>query len=418
MKKKNSTRIVILGGGFGGAMALKRLHRYIHGRKHVEVMFINRENHFLFTPLLHEVATGSIMPENIVEPLRSITHCCNIRFLEAVVERVDCDKKIVNTSQGEQAFDIALVALGAETNDYGTPGVAEHCFTLKSLSAAVKLKNHVIECLEAASRETDPLQRKRLLAFVVVGGGATGVELSAELSEFVYGSIQRFYSDHYNIEDVSIIVLQKGGELLLPFSPESRTASLGALTKKRVEVRFGEGASAVDERGVHCSSGAMIDSATPIWVAGVRPSALDITGDVPRDQGGRVMVSNTLQLLKYPMVFAIGDIASCQGDGGKPLPQLAQVASRQGPWAADNIVRLLDKKAPKPFKYHSAGNLVSVGRGMAIAELPLVTFRGPFAWILWRTIYLTKLLTWSKRIQVGIDWAIGLFQARDISKWD
>ncbi len=418
MVQKSPTRIVILGGGFGGVMALQRLHRHLHGRNNVEVTLVDRENHFLFTPLLHEVATGSIMPENIVEPLRSIAHCRTIRFLEAAVEHIDCDKKIVSTSHGEQSFDIALVALGAETNDYGTLGVTKYCFTLKSLSAAVKLKNHIIECLESASRETDPAERKRFLTFVIVGGGATGVELAAELSEFVHGSIQRFYSGHHSVEDVRIIVLQKGGELLLPFSPASRTSSLEALRKKGVEVRFGEGASAVDERVVHCSSGVIIDTATPIWVAGVRPSAIDITGDVPRDQSGRIMVGETLQLVNYSSIFAIGDIASCLGDGGKPLPQLAQVASRQGPWVADNIIRILNKKELKPFRYQSAGNLVSVGRWMAIAELPWITFRGPFAWWLWRTIYLTKLLTWSKRIQVGLDWFLGLFQARDISKWE
>lgn len=418
MVKKNSTHIVILGGGFGGVATLKRLHQRLHGQNNIRITLVNRENHFLFTPLLHEVATGSIAPGNIVEPLRAIAHCADVDFYEATVEQIDCTKKQIATSLGVLPYDYAVIALGAETNDYGTPGVAEHCFVLKSLSAAVALKNHIIACLERAAHEDDSMARTQLLTFVVVGGGATGVELSAELSEFVHGGVKQYYRNHNNGKEISIVVVQKAPELLLPFSSASRAASLDALKQKQVEVRFGQTVTAVEVGRVQLSSGEWIKTATPIWVAGVRPSTVRVEGDIARDPSGRIGVTQELQVPRYPSVFAIGDIAACPDEGGKSLPQLAQVADRQGPWAADNIIRLLNNKTPIPFRYRSRGNLVSIGRWMAIAELPLVTFRGRFAWWLWRTIYLSKLLTWSKRIQVAADWSIGLFQARDISRWD
>ncbi len=418
MAKKNPTRIIVLGGGFAGTSALRRLHHKLHNRTDVEILLVSRENHFLFTPLLHEVATGSIAPSNIIEPLRGITQCCMVNFCEAEVQKVDCDARVVATSRGAFSYEYAVIALGAETNDYGTPGVAEFCFTLKSLSAAVRLKNLIIECLESAACEPDQQERQRLLTFVAVGGGATGVELAAELSEFVYGSLERFYGDHRFFGDVKIIVLQKGNELLLPFTPASRAASLKALQRKRVDVRFGVSASSVTADGVHCASGEIISTATPIWVAGVRPSPITLDGDISRDPSGRIVVLETMQLPDYPMVFALGDVAACPGVDGKALPQLAQVADRQGSKAADNIVRLITGQDPLPFRYHHRGSLVSVGHWMAIAELPGIAFRGRFAWLLWRTIYLTKLLTWSKRIQVAVDWIIGLFLPRDISKWE
>lgn len=408
-------RIVILGAGFGGAYAARRLRSQL-GERHARVTLVSRENYFLFTPLLHEVATGGLGATTIVEPLRQILGGdVNIRLGE--VRRVRLADSVVETSSGELAFDVLLIALGAETNFFGIPGAAENCFTLKSLRDAIGLKQRCIDAFEAAAVAPDAVLRRKLLRFAVVGGGPTGVELAAELAEFVRGSLLPMYRAALGGAEPRITLIQQADDLLPQFSPAIRRKALETLAKKGIDVRLKTAVMTVDADGVVLSNGTRVDSMTTVWVAGVRPAPLDFDFHVDRDGSGRFVVDGTLRLVNHGGIFAIGDIAASVPEGGTvPLPPFAQVAVAQADHAVDNVIRLLDRDRLEPFAYRHRGNLVSLGQWMAAAEIGGMSFWGHFTWWLWRTVYLSKFISTRKKFSIALQWTINLVSPRDASR--
>lgn len=409
-------RIAIVGCGFGGAYTYKRLHRTFRKSGNVQCILINPRNYFLFTPLLHEVATGGIAPENIVEPIRESLGCCADDFYLAHVERVNCKKKVITTTLGDIAYDYCVIATGSQTQYFGTPGAEQHTFSLKSLEDAMRLKNHCIRLFERVSKLRDASACQQLLRFVVIGGGPTGVELVSEMSDFFYRTLALLYRGSLCEPSVKIILVQKAHELLPQFPHALRAKSLATLKKKRIDVRLGCSVESVSKDAVVLSNGERLATATPVWVAGVKPALPRIDG-IGDSVGGRLAVNEYLQVRDTQNMFALGDCAAyLPHNASAPLPALAQVATKQAICVADNIVSLIRQRPLKAFEYHSAGTLISLGSWVAAGEIANMTFFGKFAWWFWRTIYLMKLLSFPKKMRVALDWTFDLFLPRDISE--
>ncbi len=412
------TRIVILGAGFGGVYAFKKLHKIFHGNKNIELVIVNASNYFLFTPLLHEVATGGISPENVTEPLRKVLGCCLVDLYLGEVTRVDMKKKRVDTTVGTIAYDYLLMALGSTTEFFDTVGAEENSFTLKNLSDALRLKNHFITTIERASKVTDREERKKMLRITIVGGGPTGVELAAETAELFYNTFGEFYPKEV-IEDVNIVLIQRGKELI-PMFPESvRKRAVKELQKDGIHIRLNTAVHSVTKEGIRTADGEVLYTHTVVWVAGVTPNRVDINGNITKNTRGCIMVSPTMQVAGHPEVCVIGDMAHCPGpDGVDPLPAMAQVAVAQGQKVAENIAAMIRGQKLQSMNYHSKGMLISLGEWMAAGDVRGFHFSGKIAWWVWRTVYLTKLISWQKKLQVAVDWTIDLFSPRDISEFD
>jgi NADH dehydrogenase len=413
-------KIVILGGGFGGVYALKYLHKFFHkcGSKQistrinadVKLVLVNKKNYFLFTPLLHEFTTGSVSLENLVEPIREIIRCCDYEFIHGEVKRIDLEKKIVELDESKLDYDYLVIALGAKTNFYNIPGAEENSFTLKSLDEAIRLRNHFIHMFETASKDKD----EGLLTFVIVGGGATGVELAAEMSDYFYKTFSKFYPKEF-ISRVKIILIEKGNELIPQFSPKLRKIALEVLRKRNIEVILEKGVKEVGKDFIKLDDETIIKTKTVIWTAGVEPNLPEIIGNVGKDSKGRLIVNEYLQVKNYENVFSIGDVC-CYIQNQKPLPQLAQVAVRQAEFVAKNIFNLIKNKPLEKFVYKHQGDLISLGRFFAIGEIKNFTFSGFFTWILWRGVYLSKMISNKDKIKTFVDWLLGFFYPRDITE--
>lgn len=410
MKK---TRILVLGAGFAGTYALKRLHKRLHKRKHVEITVVNDTNYFLFTPLLHEVATGAIKPNNILEPIRKVFTCCHISVRVGNVRAVDTKQKEVLVNEEKIGYDYLIMAMGSETNYFGTAGAAEHCFTLKSLDDALDLKGHYISLMDRAATMSDREARRNLLHTVIIGAGPTGVELAAETAELFFHSFSKYYPQDI-IDDVAITLVQRGSDVLPAFDPYVRRKALETLERNGVDVMLNTAVDAVGPSSVHLSSGNTITTHTAIWVAGIKAASFDINAE--KNSRGCLVVGPTLQLIGHKDVFVVGDLAYCENPHTKRgMPALAQVAVAQGELAADNILALMQDAPLKHIHVKLKGMLVSLGQWRAAAEIGKIHFSGRFAWWMWRTVYLSKLLSWRKRLQVAVDWTIELFAPRDIS---
>lgn len=407
--------IAIIGAGFGGIYAFRRLRALFHNARHIHLTLVSEKNYFLFTPLLHEVATGGVHPHNIVEPIRKVLGCRLDSFYMAKVERISFTDCRIDTPIGTFQYDYCVLATGSETDFYDVRGAASHTFTLKSLQDAVRLKNHCIASFERASHAADNESRQRMLHFIVVDGGPTGVELATELEEFLRETFGRYYSREL-MAQVRISLIQKTGELLPHFSKSLQEKSLEVVMRKSIRVFLDSSVIEVEAGHVVLNDGTRLLSDTVVWTAGVKPALPALVGDVRRERDGRLIVRDTLQLEGYPQVFAIGDIAALRSKEGRFLPAQAQVATREAAHAAENIARLIRGETPMPFAYRHAGSLVSLGQWMAVGEVSRFVFWGRFTWWLWRTVYLSKLISWRKKIRVAVDWTMNLFSPRDISE--
>ncbi len=410
------TRIVIIGNGFGGVYTLRNFHKFFHRRKDVHLTMIGEKNYFLFTPLLHEVATGSINPENIIEPIREVLGCCIDQFYLGKAEKVNIEDKTVSVGGCVAPYDFLVVASGAETNFYNIPGAKEYSLALKSIEDAIKIKNHIISQMERASYTKDSILRKKMLSFVIVGGGPTGVELATELYELIKNSFSHYYKKEL-IEDAFISLIQKDKELLPQFSPKVRGKSLEVLTKKGINVMLGTEVVEVGASHLSLGSGKRIETESIFWVAGIKPKEINFDQEVSKLKDGRLIVNKYLELEGHKDIFALGDNAAFRvGETDNFLPGLAQVAEKEAVSVAENIYLSVRNKELKPFKYRHTGSMISLGQWMAIGEVSGFVFLGRITWWIWRTLYLSKFISSRKKIKVAIDWTINLFSPRDISE--
>lgn len=406
-------RIVILGAGFAGIYTFKYLHRKFHANDSVELVLVDKNNYFLFTPLLHEVATGNVAPDHITHPVRQSLGCCLSEFHEAEVVGVKTKEQVVETSNGKIAYDYLVVALGGKTNYFGNKTLAKNTFGLKTLQDAFALKNQIIDTLEQAHQTQDTDERERLLRYVVVGGGPTGVELAAEISDYIYGTFAHYFPKSL-IDQVDIQLLQAVDVLLPGFPVFLQTEAEKVLTREKVTVRKSCLVESIQDSKIKVKEGEDIVAATTVWAAGV--AATPIKFDVKvEDNRGMLVVESDFQIKGHKNIFSLGDVAYFEQDG-VPLAPLAQVAVAQAKALANNIYADIKGQPRKPFRYVSKGLLVSLGKFRAAGKIGPFKLRGPFMWWFWRTVYWAKLLTWKQRIKVALDWTVALFTKRDISK--
>jgi NADH dehydrogenase len=411
------TRIVILGGGFAGTTTALRLEQLFARDASVEIVLVDAENFSLFTPLLPEVPSGSIEPKHIVSPLRALLRRSVIR--QAEVKEVDLERRTVVACHCDACplfpirYDHLVLALGGVTNFFGLPGVSEHALTMKSLADASALHAHVIDKLEHADLEPDPAASRELMTFVVAGGGFAGVETVAELNDFVRGA--RRYYPQVRPEDLRVVLVHSGTRILPEVSESLSEYALKKLRSQGVDVKLEARIAGCTADRVQIQESAEIPSHTLIWTAGVAPSPLLDTLDLPRTANGKVETEATLQVKGRSGLWALGDCAAIPDlITGKTCPPTAQHALRQGRQLAENIAAAIQGRPLKLFRFKPIGLLAGLGRRSAVAEIRGLKFSGFFAWWLWRTVYLLKLPGIERKVRVALDWTLDLIFPRDI----
>ncbi len=392
-------RVVIVGAGFGGLRAASALRG-----KPVEVLVLDRRNYHLFQPLLYQVATAGLSPEDISYPVRAIfRRYANLKFRLTEVRSIDLQERVLGTSTGAIRYDYLILAIGGQTNYFGLASAQANAFGLKDLDEAINIRNHVLRMFELAVQEPHPERRRALLTFVVVGGGPTGVESAGALSELMRLVLVKDFPeiDH---SDVRVILLEMTDSVLPGLPARLRRATAETLRRKRVEVRFQARVQDFDGFRVGLADGTSIAARTMIWAAGVRAVDLADRLGVAQAQQGRVVVQPTLQLPDYPDVFVIGDAAYLEA-GGEPLPMMAPVAIQQAAVAATNVLQLMRSEPLVEFTYRDPGSLATIGRNAAVARIRQFEFQGFLAWLVWLVVHLIQLIGFRNRLLVLINWA-------------
>jgi NADH:ubiquinone reductase (H+-translocating) len=391
--------VVIIGGGFGGLAAAQALKR-----AHVAITLIDCRNHHVFQPLLYQVATAALSPGDIAAPIRWVLRKQqNVRVLLAAARTIDINNRTVHLDEGSLRYDYVIVATGATHAYFGHDEWASLAPGLKTLDDALEIRRRMLLAYEVAERETDLARRRRLLTFVIVGGGPTGVEMAGAIAEIARQTLAQEFRT-IRPEQARVLLIEAGPTILATFPEDLRNAARRSLQRLAVEVREGAAVTGIHPDGVD-AGGERIEAETVIWAAGVAASPLARSLGVPLDRAGRVPVTSELTLPGHPEVFVIGDLATLSGPDGRPLPGVAPVAQQQAAHAARNIVRQIQRQPLRPFRYRNYGNMATIGRGSAIADFGRVHVSGFVGWLLWLFIHIMKLVGFRNRVLVLVQWA-------------
>jgi NADH:ubiquinone reductase (H+-translocating) len=414
------SRIVILGGGFGGVATAERLERAFGADPSVEFTLISDTNALLFTPMLSEVAASSLEPTHISNPLRTSLRRTDVvrgRVVGIDVERrrvlLEPDDGSPEGSADEVAYDHLVLALGSVSNYLGVDNLREEAFDFKTLRDAIRIRNHVIDVFERADREPDPEIRRPLVTFVVAGGGFAGAELAGGLNDFVRGML--VYYPNIPPQEVRIILIHSRGRILPELSDSLADYALAHMKERGVTFKL-ETRVADARRGVVVlSSGEEIRAETLVWTAGTTPNLLLRGLPVEHDKRGAVVVDNNLAVPGHAGLWAVGDCAAVtDAKTGESCPPTAQFALREAYTLAHNVHASVRGRPLQPFHFSGLGTLCVVGHHTACAEIKGVRFSGLFAWMLWRAVYLVKVPSLERKVRVFVDWSIELFFPRDI----
>lgn len=410
-------RIVVVGGGFGGVAAAKRLEELLAHRPDVNVTLVSRTNFLVFTPLLAEVASGTLIPRHVAVPLRAACPRTTLRVAGAEeVDPVARTVRIRSTTGGPVetlGYDELILASGAVPAFRDLPGLAENALTLKSVADAVGIHDRVIATLERAESEPEAAERRRLLTFVVVGGGFAGVETIAELRDFVHGSLIHY--PHAAPDELRFVLVHSGKHLLPELAAELGAYARERLERRGIELRLGVRLASAEPGGVALSDGTTIPTATFIWTAGNQPAT--VPGTLGHAGASSVMTTDgTLRVTGLEHVWAVGDCARIPDPGreGEACPPTAQHALRQGRLAGSNVIAAIDGRVPKTFRFRTLGVLVVLGHNTAVADIRGRRFSGLLAWVMWRAVYLSKLPGLERKSRVLFDWLLDLAYPRDI----
>jgi len=401
-------RILILGAGFGGLEVAAHLRRQFRDAGH-DILLVSDNNYFLFTPLLPQIASSYINPRHIVQPVRDIIR---LPFRRDRVRSIDVTRRRVECVSGPLDYDYLVVALGSRTEYFNIPGAREHTRDFKSLEDAVVLREHIIDVCEHADHTTDAEQRRRLLTFVVAGGGYTGVELIAELQDFLFHYVVSRYRGIPRHE-ICLILIEATPQILRGVHPSLAANAGKRLRVEGIQIRTEAKVARGFPGGVELATGERIHAGTIVWAAGVRAHELVESLPGPHDRIGRAVVNEHLQLEGHPGVFVIGD--SGAATTAKDAPRVAPVAIDHGRVAARNIVHLERGEPLESYEYQPKGMLVSLGMNYAVVNIGRLRFHGYFAWLFWNAVHLFKLVGFKKQLQVALDWSIATIFPRDAS---
>jgi NADH dehydrogenase len=403
MAERRRPRVVIVGGGFGGLYAARALKR-----ADVELTVLDRTNHHVFQPLLYQVATATLAPSDITAPIRWLLRKqLNTTVLMTSVTAVDPERRVVRTEEcGDLPYDFLILATGARHAYFGHPEWERIAPGLKSIEDAIRLRHRILTAFERAETSLDPAARDAWLTFVLVGAGPTGVELAGMISSVARHGLPREF--RRSDPSKSRVVLLEGGPRVLPTYPEHLSEHARRdLVNLGVEVRTGALVTKV-EQGAVAVGDEIIRANTVIWAAGNAASPLGAMPGVPVDRAGRVQVEPDLSVPGHPELFVIGDLAATTTDG-KPVPAVAPAAMQMGTRAAHNILRTLQQRERKPFRYRNKGDLATIGRHRAIADFGRFTITGSLAWWFWLFLHIMYLAGFRNRLSVLIEWGYSYF---------
>ena len=408
-KRLARRRVLVVGAGFGGLEVARGLKR-----ADVDTVLVDQHNYHLFTPLLYQVASSLLDPSEIARPARGmLRRLSNVDVRIGRVTRLDLDARQVLTDNGALPYDYLVLACGSINNFFGNEELARNAFGLKDLGQALALRNHVLQQFERASWSDDPGERRRLLTFVIVGGGPTGIEYAGALSELV-GLVLRKDFPYLDMAEARIVLIEAAPDLLTGFAPRLAKAALKTLRRKRIDVRLGVGAKDYGDGELILSNGQRLQVDTIVWTAGVRaapigPGLADLT-----TRQDRLTVDPTLQLTGHPEVFVVGDLAGIVQEG-KPLPMMIPPAQQEGRHVARNIQRLLRNEALLPFRYKDPGMMATIGRNSGVAQVGPFRFSGFIGWVIWLGFHLLKVVSFRNRLVILIAWAVDyLFYDRPV----
>jgi NADH dehydrogenase len=422
---------VILGGGFAGVECARQLESKFGNDSEIEIVMVSEDNFLLFTPMLPQVASGMLETRHIVLPIRTI--CKKTKFYEGRIKNIDPWGKLVTLwGTGEKRgisihYDFLIIALGSETNFFGMADVEKNAYTMKTLNDAVMLRNRVIDMLEQAENETNPILRKSFLNFVVVGGGFAGIETAGELMDLLLDARKHYPTIHK--EDLKVIVLEALGMILPGFNKKLADFAKDKMIERGIDIRLKTAVTSFDGNEVTIKSldenqknpidESKIDSIitkTLIWTAGVTP-VNTIKRSMFKTDKGKVIVNDYLEVSEFPGVFAIGDCAlHIDPLTQRPIPPTAQIAEAQAKIAAKNLIALIKNSEKEKFVYHSKGQMAIIGKRSGIATFLGMNISGFWAWLIWRNVYLSKITTFEKKTRIFLDWTIDMFFDRDVSR--
>ncbi len=396
-------RVVIIGAGFAGLAVAKAL-----GDQPVQVTVLDRTNHHLFQPLLYQVATAGLSPANIAQPVRGILRQYkNIEVLMADVTGFDLEKKLVLAGERSVPFDYLIVATGARHSYFGHPEWEQFAPGLKTLEDALDIRRRLLLAFEKAEVTSDPVERERLMTFVIVGAGPTGVEMAGAISEIARETMLRDFR-HIDPREARIILLDAADRVLPVFDAELSRKAEEQLRHLKVRVQLGVSVQDINAEGVSTKD-SFIHARTVIWAAGNAASPLVKALPGTFDRAGRIQITEALNLPDAPCIYVIGDTALSLGKDNKPLPGVSPVALQQGAHAARNILAQIEGKPLKPFAYWNRGSMATIGRHRAVADVNFAKFSGTLAWLAWVFIHLVFLMDFRNRLSVFLIWVWSYF---------
>jgi NADH dehydrogenase len=408
-------RIVVLGGGFAGVALVRELERSLRPSE-AEITLVSRDNFFVLTPLLFEACSGTLELRHCAQPIRPALRWA--RFVEATVEEVDVERRVVGTSThgvaGEISYDQLVVALGSATNQSLIPG-SDTAFTFKTVADALVLRNHFIECFERADAAAEPAGRRRCLTFVIIGGGLVGIELLGELTAFA-DDILRFYP-RIQRPELRFHLFEASARILPEVDQKLAMIATRVLRDRGADIRASAPVRALETGRVHLADES-IDAGTIVLAAGIVPSGVALRMHVDHDGHGRIAVDGAMRSRSHPSVWAAGDCAAIPSPDGRPYPALAQHAVREARELARNVARIVHGGDPKPFVFRTLGTMASLGHSRGVAQVMGVRLTGFVAWWLRRSYYLLQMPRWDRRLRIVLDWTVALFFRPDITKVD
>ncbi len=395
------THIVILGAGFGGIGAVKKLRD-----ANVRITIVDKRDYHTFQPLLYQVATDELGPTEVGFPVRELLHGRqNITFHQATVRSIDLEhKQVIADSVNPIQYDYLVLALGGMVNFFGTPGADQYALPLYTMDDAIRLKEHILKTVEAVDKNP-ALMDDGALNFCVVGGGPTGVELAGALVELLHADLKADYPN-LPMDDAQVLLYEHSPNLLGTFAPKLESYARKALEERGVKVHTGTGVRKIGPASIDLSTGTTVKTHTTVWAAGLQANPVVKSLGVELAHGGRIPVGPDLQVKGHPGVFAIGDIAAMtDGKTGQLLPGLGSTALQAGRHVGEAIKRLLDGEQAEPFKYFNKGTMAQVGRGAAVVELPTGgTITGHLAWLAWLGVHLALLNGAEEKAGIFVDW--------------